>query len=62
MREVTKDEFFKAMGPLDVTPCPQGNWPYTSLFKTRSGQVRGVIEKFLPEGSGLEQSRYLLPL
>lgn len=60
-REVSKNEFFKVIGPQNVTPYPEGNWPYTSHFKTPSGIVRGKIVNFLPEGSALTQSRYLLP-
>lgn len=60
-REVTKDEFYKAIGNQDVSPTPVGSWPYTSLFKTRAGQVVGKVEQYLPEGSGLTNSRYWLP-
>lgn len=60
-REVTKDEFYRAIGPQDVHPSPQGRWPYTSLFKTRAGVVRGKAEDYKPEGSGLTKTRYWLP-
>ena len=61
MKEVTRKEFFEAIGKLDVHPHPEGKWPYTSYFKTPSGQVRGAIEDHLPEDSGLTKSRYHLP-
>ncbi len=60
-REVTKDEIFKAIGPLNVHPRPTGEWPYTSHFQTPSGEIRGTIEHYLPEGSALPKSRYWLP-
>lgn len=60
-RLVTKDEFWAAIGNQNVTPRPVGPWPYTSLFKTPAGQVRGKIEDYLPEGSALTKSRYWLP-
>lgn len=61
-RDVSMDEFFSVIGPMDVHPYPQGKWPYTSLFKTRSGFVVGKAEDFLPEGSGLTETRYWLPM
>lgn len=59
--EVTQDEFYKVIGSLDVHPVTTGPWPYTSLFKTRSGLVRGKTELYYPEGSGLTTTRYWLP-
>lgn len=44
MRAVTKDEFYAVIGGLDVTPYPDGAWPYTMKFKTRSGVVVGQTE------------------
>lgn len=61
MKEVTKDEFYRVIGPQNVTPYPTGDWPYLSLFKTPSGEVRGKTEAFIPEGQALEQKRYWLP-
>lgn len=62
MREVTKDQFYQSIGNQNVTPYPQqGPWPYTSLFKTPSGEVRGKVVGFVPEGAALEQKRYYLP-
>lgn len=59
--EVSKDKFFKTIGHQDVNPCPQGKWPYISLFKTRIGDVRGKTEDYLLEGSVQTRTRYLLP-
>ena len=56
-REVSKDEFFRAMNQ-NVHPQPVGPWPYTSLFKTPHGDVRGKIVDYMPENSGLPESRY----
>ncbi|WP_199153453.1 hypothetical protein [Chromobacterium sp. ASV23] len=60
-KEVSKDEFFKAIGPRDVSPTPVGRYPYTSLFKTRAGAVVGKIEGYFPEGSALPRHRHWLP-
>lgn len=60
-REVSKDDFYSAIGPQNVTPIPVGPWPYTSLFKTPSGEVRGKAVGFIPEGSALSSTRYYLP-
>ena len=60
-REVTKDEFFRAMGPQDVHPSIQGRWPYTSNWNTRAGKTIGKTEDYLPEGSALTKTRYWLP-
>ena len=61
-REVSMDEFYKTVGPLNVNgnilPTP---WPYTTHVLTPSGQVRGKIVGYLPEASALEAKRYYLP-
>jgi len=42
MKPVTKEEFYKQVGPLDVHPSIQpGPYPYTSLWKLRHGQTVG---------------------
>ena len=43
MNEVTASVFWAAIGRLNVHPCPIGNYPYTSVFETPSGQERGRI-------------------
>lgn len=49
-REVPEDEFFKAIGPLDVHPkIVDGKWPWVSIFQTRNGREVGRI---VPAGSG----------
>ena len=63
MREVTKEVFHQEVLTLNVHPQIVRNWPYTSIFKTPSGQERGRIELYFPDGrtAGLTESRYLLP-
>jgi hypothetical protein len=39
MKTVTKDEFFAAVGKLDVHPCPQR---MKTLWKLRNGKIVGV--------------------
>lgn len=40
-KEVTKDEFYKIVGPLDATLSTLGNYPYTTEFKLRYGRLIG---------------------
>ncbi len=44
MRKVTKDEFFKAIGPLDVVVSVHGDYPYTTEFRLRAGRLVGKID------------------
>ena len=60
-KEVTRDEFFRVIGPQDVSPVAVGRWPYTSEWKTRNLRVIGKTVEYLPEGEGLTKTRYLLP-
>lgn len=60
-REVTRTEFYQTIGPQNVHPSVIGGWPYISYFKTPHGEVRGISEDYLPEGKGIEQTRYYLP-
>ena len=60
-KEVSQRDFFAGIGPQNVHPQPVGPWPYTSLFKTPHGDVRGKIVDYLPEDSGVAESRYYLP-
>lgn len=43
MNIVTKEKFYEIIGKRDVHPCPAGMWDdelgYTTLWKTRSGNV-----------------------
>lgn len=38
---VTRDEFFRVIGPQNVTPYPRGIYPYVSEWKTPGGSLRG---------------------
>lgn len=42
MRKVSREEFYRAMGPLDVVLSVQGKHPYKTVFKYRNGEVVGV--------------------
>lgn len=61
-REVTKDEFYKAIGPLDVHPRIQGPYPYTSVFLTPQRHEVGRIVSAYEKGrsAGLTQDSYFL--
>lgn len=51
MRKISKDEFYKMVGPLDVHPSIQpGPWPYTSLWKLRN--TREVVGKSVGHADG----------
>ena len=43
MKEVTKENFYKTVGPLDVVLSVKGKYPYTTLFQFRSGAEVGRI-------------------
>lgn len=58
MKEVSRDEFFATVAARDVHPTPEGKYPYTSYWRGRAGRVYGVSANYLPEGSGLEETRY----
>lgn len=62
-KEITKDEFFSTVGQMDVHPWPVGDWPYTSLWKTRSGTIAGKSILYYPNGkeSGMPATRYMVP-
>lgn len=61
-REVSMDEFYRVIGPLNVVPFFVNNkWPYTSVFVTPDRQARGKIVGYLPEGSALLSKKYYLP-
>lgn len=38
-KQVTSEEFYKVIGPLNVTTTPEGNYPYRISFK-----LRGITE------------------
>ena len=62
MREVTMDEFYAVIGPQNVSPNPTGPYPYTSLWRTPSGEIRGKTVGYIPDGSALASKRFYLPL
>ena len=57
-KEVTEAEFYRAMKPLDVTPYPVGDFPYTSYWKTRNQSVIGQSIDY--RDGGKLNTRYLL--
>lgn len=62
-KEVSMNEFYRDIGPREnlSVSIVNSKWPYTSVFKTNSGEICGKIEGYLPPGSGLEAKRFLLP-
>jgi hypothetical protein len=53
MREVTRDEFYAVIMPLNVHPVPEGRYPYTSNFKTPDGRIIGkVVGRFTNPPNG----------
>lgn len=45
-RQVTSDEFYNTIGPLDVTLETKGPYPYKTLFKLRNGgKVVGYADR-----------------
>lgn len=60
--EVSREAFFDEMGPKDVHPTPTGNWPYTSLWKTRAGHVVGKTVNYLEPGNPFPKTRSPKPV
>ena len=63
-RQVTKDEFFAAIGGRDVHPCIRRMpWPYTSDWRLNRGHgpIVGRSEDHLLPASALTETRYFLP-
>lgn len=55
-REVSKDEFFKIVGPLDAVISVVPPFPYTSEFKIRYGKLIGkAVDSY-----GFEFGKYLV--
>ena len=42
-KEVTREEFYATVGQLNVAVGSIGRPPYTSLFKLRNGNVKGIV-------------------
>jgi hypothetical protein len=43
MKEVTKEQFYKVIGPLDVVSSVIGDFPYTTEYKFRNGGLKGKV-------------------
>jgi hypothetical protein len=41
MKHVSSEDFYKVIGPLDVTLDVQGKYPFKTVFKLRWGNVVG---------------------
>lgn len=51
LKEVTKEEFYKKIGPLDVVSNIIGEYPYTHIYKLRNNRKEiGRIVGSFPEG------------
>lgn len=59
VKEVSEKEFFKTIGKLDVHPTAVGKWPYTSLFKNRSGVIVGRIVATTDESGKTKHQHYI---
>lgn len=59
MREVTQDEFYAAIGPVDCHPRLSDDYPYTSTFETRRGRLE--VGRIIPEPNRPHRPHYYLP-
>lgn len=61
LKEVSKEDFYKVIDPLDVVPSPQGKWDdlggYKNIWKLRNGELVGVSE---PKSYGCAEKKYFL--
>lgn len=62
MQEVTKEEFYKYIGHLDVVLTVKTNKkPYDVDFKLRNGTLKGTVkEDFLKKGQHPTVKKYLI--
>jgi hypothetical protein len=60
LKEVTKEEFYKSVGPLNVHPHIIGNYPYTSIYQFPDRREHGRTVDYIPEGKALAETRYYL--
>ena len=61
-REVNKADFYKAIGPQNVTvTIVNGVYQYTLEFTTPAREVRGRKVGYIPNGEGLAKHQYFLP-
>jgi hypothetical protein len=58
IKPVSKNEFYSIIGQLDVTLSVRGQYPYTTLFKTRHGDVKG--KSVDSHGNGRLLTKYFL--
>jgi len=46
MKEVTKDDFYQVIGPLNVMVSTIGDYPYTSEFRLKDSNI--LIGRVIP--------------
>ena len=61
MKQVTKEDFFKVIGPINCVPCPEGKYPYTAIYKTPEGKEVGRKVETLVDGKYPPVKTYFLP-
>lgn len=64
MKQVTRQEFFAAVGQKNVHPSiRRTSWPYTTDWKLQAGigAIVGKSEDRLIPGSALTETLYFLP-
>lgn len=63
MKQVTQKEFYDCIGPKDVILKIENpyKYPYTTIFYIKNTNILvGKIIGFIPENSGLTESKYYL--
>lgn len=61
-REVSQNEFYAHIGPLDGHPHIQpGQYPYTQHMLTRDRRCVGKRVVYYPDGSRIAAHRFYLP-
>jgi hypothetical protein len=61
-KEVTKEEFYKYIGPLDVILDIVGDYPYTTIFKMRKTrkEMGRTIGSYDRDGEYQTNTKYLI--
>lgn len=59
-KQVTKEEFYNRINPLDAVIHLEGSYPYTSIYQLRDRREIGRITEEIVRGCGFPAKTYLL--
>lgn len=50
MKKVTKEEFYNFINPLNVALTVIGEFPFTTHFKLKTGELKGIVKDNYHDG------------